>query len=111
MGRHPDSDIRIDLPQISRRHCCVAIAYDRVVIRDLGSRNGLWINGLRTDESLLNAGDEVAIGPLLYRVEDDLVPEPARTPPVPEATSGAGKPPSLPFLPEDPDDDLVPLDL
>lgn len=123
VGRHPESDVRIDSPQISRRHCCLALAYDRVVIRDLGSRNGLWVNGQRLEESLLSVGDEVAIGPFLYRVEDPDAPPPPRpfvgasaapaadAPARPEA---AEKPPSLPFLPIDPGDpegDLVPIDL
>lgn len=119
IGRHPESDVRIDLPQISRRHCCLAMANDRVVIRDLGSRNGLWVNGLRVDESLLRLGDELAIGPLLYRVEGEEARPSGRatdsSPPVGDSTPSAkaGKPPSLPFLPteDEDDDDLIPLDL
>jgi len=49
IGRHSECDVQIDLPQISRRHCCVALAYDRVMIRDLGSRNGLRVNGRLID--------------------------------------------------------------
>src|SRR5438270_10844105 len=69
IGRHPECDVRIDLSTISRRHCCVALAYDRVMIRDLGSRNGLRVNGRLVDEAQLRPGDEVAIGALLYRME------------------------------------------
>ena len=65
IGRHPECDVRIDVPKISRRHCCVALAYDRVVIRDLGSRNGLRVNGLLVEEAQLQSGDEVAIGEFL----------------------------------------------
>src|SRR4051794_32676500 len=104
IGRHPECDVRIDLPKISRRHCCVALAYDRVMIRDLGSRNGLRVNGLLVDEAQLRLGDEVAIGPILYRVEQDAPPPPAAKRPVTLAKS-----PSLPELPSDPGDDLIPL--
>ena len=45
IGRHPECDVRIESPKVSRRHCCVATAYDRVLIRDLGSRNGVRVNG------------------------------------------------------------------
>ena len=68
-GRHPECDVRLDLPQISRRHCCVAIAYDRIVIRDLGSRNGVRVNGRIVEESCLRSGDEIAIGHILYRLD------------------------------------------
>jgi predicted component of type VI protein secretion system len=102
VGRHPECDIRIDSPQVSRRHCCVAIAYDRVVIRDLGSRNGVRINGRMVDESILRPGDEVAIGQFIYRLEDDA---PAALPPPPvEAPSPS------PGRNHDDLDDLVPLD-
>src|SRR5277367_1512293 len=69
IGRHPECDARIDSPKVSRRHCCLAMAYDRVLIRDLGSRNGVRVNGRVVDESRLYAGDELAIGPLLFRLE------------------------------------------
>ena len=117
VGRHPDCDVRIDLPKISRRHCCVALAYDRVVIRDLGSRNGLRVNGRLVDEAQLHNGDEVAIGPILYRVEN-LAPagRPASTPPPPKRmpAPAAAKPQSLPSLPvraSEAGDDLIPLDI
>jgi pSer/pThr/pTyr-binding forkhead associated (FHA) protein len=69
IGRHLECDVRLDSPKISRRHCCVAIAYDRVVIRDLGSQNQIRVNGQVVEEARLQSGDEVAIGPLLYRLE------------------------------------------
>jgi len=47
----------------------VALADDRVLIRDLGSRNGLRVNGRLIDEARIYPGDEVAIGPLLYRYD------------------------------------------
>jgi len=97
IGRHDDCDIRIDLPQISRRHCCVAVADDRVLIRDLGSRNGIRVNGRLVDEVRIYPGDEVAIGPLLYRYE------------VAGQATGP-KPRSDPQAdPNDPDRDLIPL--
>src|SRR3954447_4683929 len=111
IGRHPDCDVRLDLPKISRRHCCVALAYERVMIRDLGSRNGLRVNGRLVEEAQLHPGDEVAIGPILYRVES-LAPAP---PPAPRrARPPPSKPPSLPSLPAgrgEADDNLVPIDL
>src|SRR5215213_6848981 len=111
IGRHPECDVRIDLPKVSRRHCCVALAYERILIRDLGSRNGLRVNGRLVEEVQLHPGDEVAIGPILYRVES-LAPAPPPTPR--RAAPPPAKPPSLPDLPAgggDPDGDLMPIDL
>src|SRR4051794_21806339 len=92
IGRHPECDVRIDLAKISRRHCCLAMAYDRVMIRDLGSRNGLRVNGLLVEEAQLRGGDEVAIGPILYRVEGEDAPPPSPPPPSPPATPAARRP-------------------
>lgn len=74
IGRHPECDVRIDLPQISRRHCCLALAYNRTTIRDIGSRHGVRVNGRLVDEARLFPGDEVAIGHLLYRFEEAAPP-------------------------------------
>jgi pSer/pThr/pTyr-binding forkhead associated (FHA) protein len=115
IGRHPECDVRIDLPKISRRHCCLALAYERVMIRDLGSRNGVRLNGLLVEEAQLQGGDEVAIGPIIFRVEVETQPPPPPPPAPPTARRAAKtstpKPPSLPSLPNDADDDLIPLDL
>jgi len=101
IGRHPECDLRLDLPKISRRHCCLAAAYDRILIRDLGSRNGVRVNGRIIDETQLFRGDEVAIGPLIYRVEVDGDPSDDAPPPRTESPA-SGEPESRV--------DLVPLD-
>src|SRR3954463_15985433 len=99
IGRHPECDIRIDLPKISRRHCCIALAYDRVMVRDLGSRNGLRVNGRLVEEAQLHLGDEVAIGPVIYRVETRAAP-----PPAPTAKPSVARPSNRPSLPDRSDD-------
>jgi predicted component of type VI protein secretion system len=72
IGRHAECDVRIESPKVSRRHCCVATAYDRIIIRDLGSRNGVRVNGRLLQESVLRSGDELAIGPILFRMEEEI---------------------------------------
>lgn len=82
VGRHPECDLRFELPKISRRHCCFSLAYDRLIVRDLGSRNGVRVNGREVTETQLFRGDEVAIGPLIFRVEQEATasPPPAAKP-------------------------------
>jgi predicted component of type VI protein secretion system len=107
IGRHPECDVRIDSPQVSRRHCCVAMAYDRLVIRDLGSRNGVRVNGQVVDEARLKHGDEVAIGQFLYRLEYfEPAPQPTRPPRPTVAPPSAKTPPPIIDL----DDEYIPLD-
>ncbi len=105
IGRHPECDIRIDSPQISRRHCCLAMAYDRVVIRDLGSRHGVRVNGVVIDEAKLNLGDEIAIGHLIYRLEN-LAPVTGKAPRPGQSRPNSPDPDEIIDL----DDDLIPME-
>jgi predicted component of type VI protein secretion system len=71
LGRHPECDIQIDSRKISRRHCCIAQVSDYLVVRDLGSTNGIRINGVRLIEGRLASGDELTIGNNRYKVSWD----------------------------------------
>jgi len=75
IGRHPECDILIDSRKISRRHCCIAEVGDFLVVRDLGSTNGIRINGVRVLEGRLKLDDQLTIGGHSYRVTWDLIPE------------------------------------
>lgn len=67
-GRHAECDIQLNSKKVSRRHCCLAQVNDYLVIRDLGSTNGVKINGLKVTEGRLRAGDELEIGNFRYQV-------------------------------------------
>jgi pSer/pThr/pTyr-binding forkhead associated (FHA) protein len=69
VGRHRQCHVRIASPRVSRRHCCLALHSDGVVVRDLGSTNGTRINGRRINEGLLRKGDELSIAHCRYRLE------------------------------------------
>jgi len=81
-GRDLECDIRFDSRKISRKHCCIAQVGDYLVVRDLGSTNGIRINGVRVVEGCLRAGDELTIGNHRYQVRWD---ELAMAPPRPSA--------------------------
>ena len=69
VGRHPHCDVRLDSPRVSRRHCCLAIDRDGVLVRDLGSTNGIRINGVSVEVGLLRPGDVLAIAQYRFRLE------------------------------------------
>jgi len=68
LGRHGECDIQLNSRKVSRRHCCIAQVSDYIVVRDLGSTNGVRINGHRVLEGKLNAGDELTVGNFRYQV-------------------------------------------
>lgn len=71
VGRHPDSDVFLDDITVSRRHVVLELSHGGHVLLDVGSLNGTYINGVRTDgEVTLHSGDEVQVGKfkLLYLV-------------------------------------------
>lgn len=69
IGRHQECDIQIPSRKISRRHCCVAQVADHLVIRDLGSTNGVRINGIKVLEGHLQPNDELMIGNMRYQLK------------------------------------------
>ena len=69
VGRHPACDARLDSLRVSRHHCCMTLEDGVVIVRDLGSTNGIRINGLRVEIGRLNAGDELSIAHFRYRLE------------------------------------------
>jgi pSer/pThr/pTyr-binding forkhead associated (FHA) protein len=72
-GRHPGCDVvLVKSRKISRIHCCVAFAGERVLVRDLASTNGIAVNGKRVTETELKLGDELSVGDVQFSVLDKL---------------------------------------
>jgi len=62
IGRHPESDIFLDDVTVSRRHAEVHRDLDAVLLNDVGSLNGTYLNRTRIESGSLRSGDEVQIG-------------------------------------------------
>jgi DNA-binding winged helix-turn-helix (wHTH) protein len=76
IGRDEDATVRIDSPEVSRRHARLSVAGGVVTLEDLGSKNGTYRNGRRLEAlEQLADGDEIWIGLNLarmrLRVEDE----------------------------------------
>lgn len=67
IGRGPECDVVLNSRKVSRKHCVVAVFPKYLVVRDLGSTNGVRVNGQRADEGRLVDGDELTIGNLRYQ--------------------------------------------
>jgi predicted component of type VI protein secretion system len=75
VGRDRRCDVWIGSFQVSRRHCCLTLYRDGVLVRDLASTNGTRINGRRVESGFLRAGDELWIGFCRYLLEVSPVPD------------------------------------
>ncbi|MBJ93639.1 MAG: hypothetical protein CMP23_04105 [Rickettsiales bacterium] len=62
IGRAEDADVRVDNPLVSRRHALLSYRDHAWRIEDLGTPNGLYVNGSRVDGHQLVPGDHVEIG-------------------------------------------------
>ena len=68
IGRQPDVELPIADPMISRKHAEIVVQPDhQVMIRDLGSTNGIYINENRTIQAVLKDGDLVRIGSTVFK--------------------------------------------
>lgn len=74
IGRREDCDLRIPLGDVSRKHCRFIADNDTLKIEDLGSSNGTFHNGVRIQEAIINPGDTVQVGPVMFVVQIDGVP-------------------------------------
>lgn len=61
IGRAPECDIVLSLPEISRKHAQLRATLGGVWIEDLGSINGIWVNGSRVQKGLFQPGDELRL--------------------------------------------------
>jgi hypothetical protein len=69
VGRSSDCDIRIDDPNVSRRHAEIRREDGGYWIVDLGSTNGVTVNGKRVERALLAPEDEIVVGTTEVRFE------------------------------------------
>jgi len=75
VGRTSEAQLRIPLSTVSRKHCELVFENDTLVIRDLGSSNGTFLNYERVQKAELGAGDVLGIGPsCLLTVQIDGLP-------------------------------------
>ena len=85
IGRAEDCQLRLRSHLISRYHCVILAEDGLVSIRDLGGKNGTFLNGRRiAGEVELRSGDLLRIGPVAFEVR------------IAEEPSDAGEEPSAP---------------
>lgn len=67
IGRGPESDIQLRSSSVSRYHAVLRISHDAVILEDMNSTNGCYVNGRRVTRQLLKDGDMLQIGAVPLR--------------------------------------------
>lgn len=72
VGRAPQCAIKLISPGVSKEHTDISVYPDKIVITDLKSSNGTYLNGIRIQNGILRLGDKLGIHDILV----DIIPAP-----------------------------------
>jgi pSer/pThr/pTyr-binding forkhead associated (FHA) protein len=78
IGRVEDNTFQIAEPSVSSHHCEVLLRGSDVVVRDLNSTNGTYINGEKVAEGVIKPGQILRLGQIEMRLETDTPAAPAK---------------------------------
>lgn len=67
VGRGRDATLTLPHPLVSRRHCEIFESNGQLVVRDMGSLNGTYVNNERITESVLPANELLTVGTVTFR--------------------------------------------
>src|SRR5438093_13544116 len=84
IGRSPGCDIRLNVEDVNPLHCVILQTPGGLVLRDLDSGSGTFVNDQRVTTCLLTDGDTVTVGPFEFRVSWQA---PGGSAPLPEPAS------------------------
>jgi pSer/pThr/pTyr-binding forkhead associated (FHA) protein len=93
IGRAQECDVSIASEEMSRRHAQVKPTPDGLLVEDLGSANGTYINGQRVQSGLLKAGDELRLDAIRFLLVAPGLEIPSSSRPttqLPQPASGGG---------------------
>lgn len=92
IGRVDDNSFQIAEPSVSSHHCEVLLRGSDVVIKDLNSTNGTFINGEKVSESVLKPGQTLRLGQIELQLWMEGMPMPT-----PAAAAAPGPTPAAPL--------------
>src|SRR3974390_1027847 len=96
IGRVEDNPFQTAAPSVSSHHCEVVLRGTDVVIHDLNSTNGSFINGEKISESVLRPGQTLKLGQIELQLVPEGAPMPTAKPAPAPAPVAAGAPASAP---------------
>ncbi|MCX7977392.1 MAG: FHA domain-containing protein [Bdellovibrionaceae bacterium] len=103
LGRGPQCDIQITSGGVSKEHCEIHVYPEKILVVDLNSSNGTFVNGVRVQNGMVRLGEKISV----HDVIGDIIPAPAQTHPnprpqaqlaqvLPQSAQVQVRPPNLP---------------
>src|SRR5690242_18922891 len=80
IGRVEDNTFQISEPSVSSHHCEILLRGSDIVVRDLNSTNGTFINGEKVTETVLKPGQVLRLGQIEMRLETEAAAAPSKKP-------------------------------
>jgi pSer/pThr/pTyr-binding forkhead associated (FHA) protein len=90
VGRAPNNEIPLPYPSISNRHCIFIHSGPDIVLRDLNSSNGTYVNGEIISEVILRPGDSIQLGSVIMKFEPGVKRPKLTAPEMPAPTAETG---------------------
>lgn len=72
IGRSQEADISVADERVSRLHCGIRYMEGDYIVKDLGSRNGTYLNEEQVDVGKLRPGDRIRVGSTVLKIEKEL---------------------------------------
>jgi predicted component of type VI protein secretion system len=103
IGRRQECDLCVPLSVVSRKHCEICVEQNKLMIRDLHSKNGTFVNDQQIEDARLNPGDRISFGPVTFVVQIDGIPAREAIVPLVPAESVPASPENPPEQPKQED--------
>lgn len=79
IGRETRCQVRIALPTVADRHCEIVLDNGELVLSDLGSELGTFVNGTPVRKAVIGPADEVTVGPVTFHLRHEQPADAAAT--------------------------------
>lgn len=89
LGRATTCGIKILSPNVSKEHLQIDVLPDKVIVTDLKSRNGTFVNGVQIKSTKIKSGDKIGVHEIIF----DLIPYSAQAFPTPRRNPSPQMPP------------------
>jgi hypothetical protein len=68
IGRQSGNSVVLQSSRVSKRHCVLVASHGELVVRDEGSSNGTFVNGVLAKEKNVQSGDRISVGEFVFEV-------------------------------------------